>query len=78
MNVDGSGLQRLIREALYPIFSPDGTKLVFTKGTLAGGGPINLYTMNPDGTHVKKIASDLIVVGCLDGNCLFPDWGAQP
>ena len=78
MNVDGSGRQRLIREALYPIFSPDGTKLVFTKGTLAGDGPINLYTMNPDGSHVKKIASDLIIGGCLGGNCLTPDWGAQP
>jgi len=78
MNVDGSGLQRLIPKALYPIFSPEGSKLVFTKGTLAGGGPINLYTMNADGTHVKKVATDLIVGGCLDGNCLTPDWGAQP
>jgi Tol biopolymer transport system component len=78
MNVDGSSQQRVTPLGLYPIFSPDGTKLVFTKGTLADGGPINLYTMNPDGTHVKKIASDLIVGGCLDGNCLTPDWGAQP
>jgi TolB protein len=78
MNVDGTGLQRLIRMALYPIFSPDGSKLVFTKGTPAGGGPVNLYTMNSDGSHVKKIAPDLIVGGCLDGNCLTPDWGAQP
>jgi Tol biopolymer transport system component len=78
MNVDGSSQQRVTPLGLYPIFSPDGTKLVFTKGTLAEGGPINLYTMNPDGTHVKKIAGDLIVGGCLDGNCLTPDWGAQP
>src|SRR5262249_33492102 len=55
MNVDGSSQHRLTPLGLYPIFSPDGTKLVFTKGTLAGGGPINLYTMNSDGTHVKKI-----------------------
>jgi Tol biopolymer transport system component len=78
MNVDGSSQQRLTPLGLYPNFSPDGTKLVFTKGTLAEGGPINLYTMNPDGTHVKKIAGDLIVGGCLDSNCLTPDWGAQP
>jgi Tol biopolymer transport system component len=77
MNVDGSSLQRLIPEALYPNFSPDGTKLVFAKGTLASG-PINLYTMNPDGSHVKKVATDLIVGGCPSGNCLTPDWGAQP
>jgi TolB protein len=77
MNVDGSSLQRLIPEALYPNFSPDGSKLVFAKGTLASG-PINLYTMNPDGSHVKKVATDLIVGGCPSGNCLTPDWGAQP
>jgi len=50
---------------------------VFAKGTLASG-PINLYTMNPDGSHVKKVATDLIVGGCPSGNCLTPDWGAQP
>ena len=77
MNVDGSGLQRVRKFALAPIFSPDGTKLVFMQGTSAGG-PLNLYTMNPDGTHVKKVATDLILGGCFDGNCLFPDWGAQP
>jgi TolB protein len=77
MNVDGSGLQRLLPDALYPNFSPDGTKLVFAKVTLASG-PINLYTMNPDGSHVKKVATDLIVGGCPSGNCLTPDWGAQP
>jgi Tol biopolymer transport system component len=78
MNVDGSSQQRLTPLGLYPNFSPDGTKLVFTKGTLAGGGPVNLYTMNSDGSHVKKIAPDLIIGGCLDGNCLTPDWGAHP
>jgi Tol biopolymer transport system component len=77
MNVDGSSQQRLTRGGLYAIYSPDGTKLVFAKGTLASG-PINLYTMNPDGTHVKKVATDLIVGGCPSGNCLTPDWGAQP
>jgi Tol biopolymer transport system component len=77
MNVDGSSQQRLTRGGLYAIYSPDGTKLVFAKGTLASG-PINLYTMNSDGSHVKKIAPDLVVGGCLDGNCLTPDWGAQP
>lgn len=81
MNVDGTAQRRLTplgRFDIYPIFSPDGTKLVFTDGTLAGGGPINIYTMNPDGSHVKKVATDLIVGGCLDGNCLTPDWGAEP
>jgi Tol biopolymer transport system component len=77
MNVDGSSQQRLTRGGLYAIYSPDGTKLVFAKGTLASG-PINLYTMNSDRSHVKKIAPDLVVGGCLDGNCLTPDWGAQP
>lgn len=78
MSVDGSDQRRLRATGLYPNFSPDGTKLVFTDGTLAGGGPINIYTMNSDGSQVKKIAPDLIVGGCLDGNCLTPDWGAQP
>jgi Tol biopolymer transport system component len=77
MNVDGSSQQRLTRGGLYAIYSPDGTKLVFAKGTLASG-PINLYTMNSDRSHVKRIAPDLVVGGCLDGNCLTPDWGAQP
>jgi Tol biopolymer transport system component len=54
MSVDGTNQRRLRPSGLYPIFSPDGTKLVFTDGTLAEGGPINMYTMNSDGSHVRR------------------------
>jgi Tol biopolymer transport system component len=79
MNMDGSDKRRLTPLGLFavtPIYSPDGSKILFQGGPLTS--PINLYTMNPDGTHVNKIASDLILGGCPVGNCLTPDWGAQP
>lgn len=62
---------------LYPTYSPDGKQILFSGGgTLIDA--VNLYTMNADGSNVKTIATDLIIGGCIDGNCLTPDWGANP
>ena len=78
MKPDGSGLRYLEGPVgLYPTYSPDGKQILFSGGpTLIDA--VNLYTMNADGSNVQTIATDLIIGGCIDGNCLTPDWGANP
>ena len=74
-NTDGTGLQRLTRPkqlvAGNPVYSPDGTKILFNGGLLSEGPVQHLFEMNPDGTEVS------LVLDCTDG-CALPDWGAKP
>src|SRR5204863_6558677 len=59
MNSDGSHPERLtgrpeIRNAVFPAWSPDGTKIAFnavTKWTM----PHAIYTMNADGSHLTRL-----------------------
>ena len=73
-NTDGSDLKRLTRPkqlvAGNPVYSPDGTKILFNGGLLSEGPVQHLFEMNPDGTGVS------IVSECKDG-CPLPDWGAK-
>jgi hypothetical protein len=76
MKPDGTGLRRLAGPvALYPTYSPDGKKILFSGGTTLDQA-INLYTMNADRSDITPAATNLIVGGCFIGNCLLPDWGA--
>jgi len=74
-NTDGTGLKRLTRPrqlvAGNPVYSPDGTKILFNGGLLSEGPVQHLFEMNPDGTGVTVISE------CIDG-CPLPDWGAKP
>lgn len=81
MNLNGAEVTQLVPEelvSLYPTYSPDGTKISFQGGdSLATSA--NLFTINTDGSGMTKIASDLVAPeNCFIGNCLIPDWGAEP
>jgi TolB protein len=65
MNADGTNPQPL--EGVFrgdPIVSPDGDTVAFVSNE---SGKWQIYTMNPDGTNVRRITPD-------DGNYLFPVW----
>jgi len=57
-----------------PAWSPDGTRIVFTRFTPTGKrtGRVDLYTMNPDGTHLRRVAN---MPQAFPTN---PDWGTAP
>lgn len=65
VNSDGSGLIDLtptenVTEN-YPIWSPDGSKIAFGASDVLTGdntGTYDLYTMNPDGTGVKRLTTN--------------------
>jgi Tol biopolymer transport system component len=39
-----------------PVWSPDGRHIAFEGWTIPGGADTSIYTMNPDGTHRRRIA----------------------
>jgi Tol biopolymer transport system component len=81
MNADGSDKQRLTRSRFYetnPVYSPDGTRIVFTsdrdnrnlsKGRLGRG--FELYTMAADGGDRTRVTDNRRAE-------LFPDWQPLP
>jgi Tol biopolymer transport system component len=52
-----------------PRWSPDGTKIIFAKGT-SGDSDSNIYTVNVDGTGLTQVTH-----GARDQT---PDWGTHP
>jgi Tol biopolymer transport system component len=55
MNADGSNVTRLTNNSsldLFPMFSPDGTKIAFTSGR---DGNTEIYVMNTDGSEQTRI-----------------------
>jgi len=78
MDIDGTHKTRLTGPGqLNPVYSPEGNKIVFQGGSVSDG-PVNLFTMNADGSGIQQIATGLIFGGCPGSNCLTPDWGAKP
>lgn len=58
MNPDGTGVTRLTFTAAhdnYPVWSPDGTKLVFESTRT---GDVDIYVMNADGTNQTQLTND--------------------
>ena len=56
VNVDGSGLRRLTKEAAahdQAVWSPDGRHIAYTRQQK--NGQWDLYVMNTDGTHVRAL-----------------------
>ena len=80
MNADGSNVQRLTdspddpgtpaNEALdaVPVWSPDGSTIAFHSDR---SGDTEVYTINPDGTGLKRLTHN----AGFDGDC---DWGVPP
>jgi TolB protein len=58
MNADGTNVRRVTprgREAQYASWSPAGDRIAFT---YVGGGGFDLYTIQPDGSDVRRLTRD--------------------
>ena len=59
MNADGSGVKALTENTsgdnLFPIWSPDGTKLLFNSSR---DGDMDVYVMNVDGSNPINLTND--------------------
>jgi Tol biopolymer transport system component len=58
-------------------FSPDGKKIVFVSSRFSSNKGLDLFTMNSDGSNVRRIVSGITVGGCPDENCVDPSWGPK-
>ena len=62
----------------WPNYSPSRQKIVFTSDRLSSDGSLDIFTMNADGTGMKRIATGVTIGGCADQNCVNPAWGRSP
>jgi TolB protein len=72
MNANGSLITQLTGKFgnnLYPGWSPQGDKIVFSHTSLGSNKPQQIYTMNADGTGVTRITRTNDV-------SFTPDWGS--
>src|SRR5262245_11760074 len=80
INADGTGLQRLTRNALvdgHPTWSPDGRRIAFTRDR--DEFTANIYVMNADGSGQRRLTQDLTLYGGAFGPpwvelAWSPDW----
>lgn len=74
VNIDGSNLQRLthgIAEESHPSWSPDGSKIVFSRGNVGSGtGGTDIFIMNADGTGQTFLTH----VGGPSDSAMLPAW----
>jgi Tol biopolymer transport system component len=82
MSIHGGQLLRITRPPGQAndtpgTYSPDGKKIVFVSDRLNSNQSLDLFTMNSDGTDIRRIASGITVGGCPDRNCVGPSWGPK-
>ncbi len=61
MNADGTNQTRLTKQGnddFYPIFSPDGTKIVFSRANGYAERNIDVYVMNADGSNAIRLTHE--------------------
>lgn len=82
MDLDGKDIRELTYigtdSDFFSSYSPDGKKIVFISRPLSSDNSLDLFTMNADGSDVKRIVSGIAVGACPDGNCIDPSWGSKP
>jgi Tol biopolymer transport system component len=76
---DGSGLHKIDIDtngrwyyAKEPTWSPDGTRILFVMYTESNVGIADLYTMDPDGSHVTHVIGEPNIIED------SPNWGTHP
>jgi len=82
MDLNGSHIRALthldnVHEAAWS-FSPDGRKLLLVSDRLNAPFVFHLFTMNPDGSDLKKIAPGPSCPADPNGNCGTAAWGPKP
>ena len=56
VNPDGTGLRRLVPNASGPVWSPDRSRLVFSRRVRIGeDSRVDLYTVRPDGSDMRLV-----------------------
>ncbi len=71
MDADGTNQTRLTKHGnddFYPIYSPDGTKIVFSRANGYAERNIDVYMMNADGSNVIRLTHE-------PGVDVASDWG---
>ena len=66
---DGTQFRRIARNASQPAWSPDGRKIVFVR--LVARGNSEIFVMNADGTHQRRLTFN-------PGTDSAPDWQPLP
>src|SRR4029077_12191657 len=64
MNLDGGNRRQITRPQgishdVGANYSPDGNKIVFASDRMSSNNSLDIFTMNPDGTDITRIASGL-------------------
>ena len=75
MNPDGGQLRQVTHvagNAYQPGWSPDGTKIVFTRNRVADG-PSDIFTINADGSKLRRLTR----AATPDLFADYPDWGPR-
>jgi len=73
----GIAADRNSRGCLDPTWSPDGSKILFAI-LLAYNSQKQLYTIDPDGSHLTKVTRHGLVRGDTGEGEQAPDWGIHP
>ena len=77
MNADGTNQTRLTNDypVVYgwPMFSPDGSKIIYTKGTTGDENSVEIYMMNENGTNQTNMTNN----SALDGRPMWSPDGSK-